>query len=227
MKKTILIIDDDVTLSELIKDILENYDYNVDHVISADKAYNKLSINKYHLILLDINLPDQTGFEICKEIRKVSQTPIIFASARVGENDRITGFDLGADDYIPKPYSLKELIARINAVIRRTYGNNNDEKIVNFSNVTVNITSRRVFKNNNEITLSLKEFDLLKYLCEHINTPISKEVLISEVWGAFSIVDPSSLTVHIRWLREKLENNPAEPKFIKTVYKIGYMLEVK
>lgn len=227
MKKTILIIDDDVTLSELIKDILENYDYNVDHVISADKAYNKLSINKYHLILLDINLPDQTGFEICKEIRKVSQTPIIFASARVGENDRITGFDLGADDYIPKPYSLKELIARINAVIRRTYGNNNEEKIINFSNVTVNITSRRVFKNNNEITLSLKEFDLLKYLCEHINTPISKEVLISEVWGAFSIVDPSSLTVHIRWLREKLENNPAEPKYIKTVYKIGYMLEVK
>lgn len=227
MKKTVLIIDDDVTLSELIKDILENYDYNVDHVISADKAYNKLSINKYHLILLDINLPDQTGFEICKEIRKVSQTPIIFASARVGENDRITGFDLGADDYIPKPYSLKELIARINAVIRRTYGNNNDEKIINFSNVTVNITSRRVFKNNNEITLSLKEFDLLKYLCEHINTPISKEVLISEVWGAFSIVDPSSLTVHIRWLREKLENNPAEPKYIKTVYKIGYMLEVK
>lgn len=227
MKKDILIIDDDITLSELIKDMLENYDYNVNHVISADEAYNILSTNNYHLILLDINLPDQTGFEICKEIRKVSSTPIIFASARVGEDDRITGFDLGADDYISKPYSLKELLARINAIIRRVYGNNSSEKIISFSDVSVNITSRRVFKNNKEISLSLKEFDLLKYLCEHINTSISKDVLISEVWGAFSIVDPSTLTVHIRWLREKLEDNPADPKYIKTVYKIGYMLEVK
>lgn len=227
MNNKILIIDDDHTLSELIKEMLESYGYIVTHVSKAYDAYDLLSNNTYHLILLDINLPDQTGFEICKEIRNVSQTPIIFASARVGENDRITGFDLGADDYIPKPYSLKELLARINAIIRRVYNDKNEVKIVKFYDIVVNISERKVFKNNNEISLSLKEFDLLKCLCEHINTPMEKDILIRDVWGAFSIVDPSTLTVHIRWLREKLEDNPADPKFIKTVYKIGYMLEVR
>ncbi len=109
-----------------------------------------------------------TGFELCKELRQVSTVPVIFASARTSETDRITGFDIGGDDYLPKPYSMKELLSRVNALIRRTYGFNEEENKVKFGNVTVNITARTVTKNGSVISLSLREFDLLAYLCEHI-----------------------------------------------------------
>ena len=185
-----------------------------------------LSSRTYHLILLDINLPDATGLELCSELRKASQIPVIFASARTSETDRITGFDTGGDDYLPKPYSMKELLARVNALIRRTYGLDRQEKTVSFGAVNVNITARSVTKNGAAVSLSLREFDLLAYLCENKNTAIPKDKLIAAVWGAFSEVESSTLTVHIRWLREKREDNPAEPKHIKTVYKVSYMLEV-
>lgn len=221
-----MIIDDDEDLSFIISDMLESYGYKVSHAKNAAVAFDMLSENKYHLVLLDINLPETTGFEICKELRKVSSVPVIFASARTSETDRITGFDIGGDDYLPKPYSMKELLSRVNALIRRAYGFSEEEKIVTFGDVSVNITSRAVTKNGQIISLSLREFDLLSFLCEHKNTAIAKEKLLSEVWGAFSLVEPSTLTVHIRWLREKLEDEPAKPKYIKTVFKVGYMLEV-
>ena len=157
----------------------------------------------------------------------MSQIPVIFASARTSESDRITGFDIGGDDYLPKPYSMKELLSRVNALIRRTYGFSEQERIVAFGNISVNITARSVTKDGAPVSLSLREFDLLAYLCENKNTAIPKDKLIAEVWGAFSEVEPSTLTVHIRWLREKLEADPANPQFIKTVYKVGYILEVK
>ena len=185
-----------------------------------------LSQNRYHLILLDINLPETTGFEVCRELRRVSSVPVIFASARTSETDRIMGFDIGGDDYLPKPYSMQELLARVNALIRRAYGFSEDEKIVVFGDISVNITSRTVLKKGQTISLSLREFDLLAYLCEHKNTAVAKDRLLSQVWGAFSLVEPSTLTVHIRWLREKLEDDPAKPRYIKTVYKVGYILEV-
>lgn len=225
-EKQILIIDDDADLSFIISDMLENYGYKVTTAETGEQAFELLSEHTYHLILLDINLPDSTGFELCKELRRVSTVPVIFASARTNESDRITGFDIGGDDYLPKPYSMKELLSRVNALIRRTYGFSEQEKIVKFGNVTANITARTVTKNSEAVSLSLKEFDLLSYLCEHKNTAIPKEKLLAEVWGAFSIVEPSTLTVHIRWLREKLEENPAKPQYIKTVFKVGYMLEV-
>ena len=223
----ILIIDDDEDLSMIISDMLESYGYNVTCAIDSEKAFNLLSNNTYHIILLDINLPDTDGFELCKELRRTSTIPVIFASARTSETDRITGFDIGGDDYLPKPYSMKELLSRVNALVRRTYGFTQQEKIVIFGNVKVNITARTVLKNGKPVSLSLKEFDLLAYLCEHKNTAIEKEKLISEVWGAFSTVEPSTLTVHIRWLREKLEDDPANPVYIKTKYRVGYILEVQ
>ena len=225
-EKHILIIDDDEDLSFIISDMLKNYGYLVTCAADSDSAFDLLAKNIYHLILLDINLPDTTGFEICQELRRVSCVPIIFASARTSETDRITGFDIGGDDYIPKPYSMKELLVRVNALIRRTYGFNEEEKIIKFGSIVVNITSRTVAKNGHAIPLSLREFDLLAYLCEHKNTAISKDKLLAEVWGAFNMTTPSTLAVHIRWLREKLEDNPAKPHYIKTVYKIGYILEV-
>ena len=145
---------------------------------------------------------------------------------RSSETDRITGFDIGGDDYLPKPYSMKELLSRVNALIRRSYGGIDIEKEVSFGSINVNITKRTVTKGGKSISLSLREFDLLACLCEHINSPVSKERLLSEVWGAFSSVEPSTLTVHIRWLREKLEDDPAEPRYIKTVFKVGYMLHI-
>lgn len=227
MKKHILIIDDDKDLSFIMSEMLESYGYKVSYAENAAAAFEKLEKNTYHLILLDINLPETTGFEVCEQLRRVSTIPVIFASARTSENDRITGFDIGGDDYLPKPYSMKELLSRVNALMRRVYGFSEEEKIVNFGDVCVNITSRTVTKNKQTISLSLREFDLLAYLCKHKNTAIPKERLLSEVWGAFSLVEPSTLTVHIRWLREKLENEPAKPKYIKTVFKVGYMLEVR
>lgn len=224
--KEILIVDDDKDLSFIISEMLESYGYRVTTAETGEQAFELLTDNTYHLILLDINLPDTTGLELCKELRQVSQVPVIFASARTSEDDRITGFDIGGDDYLPKPYSMKELLSRVNALIRRTYGFSEQEKIVCFGDVSVNLTARSVVKDGKAVSLSLREFDLLSYLCEHKNTAISKDKLISEVWGAFSSVEPSTLTVHIRWLREKLEREPANPQFIKTVYKIGYILEV-
>lgn len=224
--KRILIIDDDEDLSFIISEMLESYDYDVTCVEDSKEAFLLLSENVYHLILLDINLPDSTGFEICKELRKVSTVPVIFASARTSETDRIMGFDIGGDDYLPKPYSMKELLSRINALIRRSYGFSDMKKSVNFGDVLVNIAARSVTKKGEVVALSLREFDLLSYLCRNKNTAISKENLLSEVWGAFCEVEPSTLTVHIRWLREKLEDNPAHPAFIKTIWGVGYMLEV-
>ena len=219
MRREILIIDDDADLSMIISDMLSDQGYSVTCSGSSEEAFALLSDRTFHLILLDINLPDAEGFDVCRELRRVSEVPVIFASARTSETDRVTGLDLGGDDYIPKPFSMKELLSRINALIRRTYGFNEMEKKVSFGNVTVDIGSRSVMKAGKAVSLSMREFDLLKYLLEHPNTAIPKDKLLSEVWGAFSEVDPSTLTVHIRWLREKLEDNPADPKHIKTVYK--------
>lgn len=226
MNYKILIIDDDEDLSFIISDMLESYGYQVTCAVDSQTAFELLADNVYHIILLDINLPDSTGFEICEELRHTSTVPVIFASARTSETDRIIGFDIGGDDYLPKPYSMNELLSRINALIRRTYGFSKTEKSITFGNITVNIAARTVLKNGRTVSLSLREFDLLAYLCEHKNTVISKEKLITEVWGAFSTVEPSTLTVHIRWLREKLEDIPADPQYIKTIYRVGYMLEV-
>ena len=198
----ILIIDDDEDLSMIISDMLTDYGYRVTHVTDGNGAFDLLSDNAYHLILLDINLPDTDGFS----------------------TDRVEGYDIGGDDYLPKPYSMKELLAHVNALIRRTYGFSQQEQVVTFGNVTVNLTARSVVKDGVPVSLSLREFDLLAYLCRHPNAAISKDTLLSEVWGAFSAVEPSTLTVHIRWLREKLEDNPAQPQFIKTVYRVGYLL---
>ena len=224
--KRILIVDDDEDLSLIMAEMLEDHGYDTAIAKNGEEAFMQLSKSTWHLILLDINLPDETGFELCRELRKVSSVPIIFASARTSETDRITGFNIGGDDYLPKPYSMKELLARVNALIRRTYGFTEDEKISAFGDVMVNIMARTVTKGGKAVSLSLREFDLLAYLCENPNTALTKEKLLAQVWGAFSMVEASTLTVHIRWLREKLEDDPASPRYIKTVYKVGYMLEV-
>ena len=187
-------------------------------------AYDLLEKNTYNIVILDINLPDSSGFEICKEIRKMSKVPIIFASARSSVTDKVDGLDMGGDFYLSEPYTLKELVATVNALVRRCYGS--EDRIIEFGNIKINIDSRTVYRNNQLIQLSLKEFDLLSYMAQNQNKALKKETLLSEVWGTFSTVELQTLTVHIRWLREKLEDDPANPKYIKTVRSVGYMLEI-
>ena len=226
----ILIVDDDTDLSMLIVDMLEDKGYSATTVSSIDEAYTTLENEQFHLILLDINLPDGTGFEFCKELRRVSTVPVIFASARTSEDDKIIGLDMGGDDYIAKPYSLKELMSRINSLLRRTYGFETAGSIISLmagkdNQVVIDTATRTVTRNGNTVSLSLREYDLLHYMAERKGQALSKDKLISDVWGAFSLVEPSTLTVHIRWLREKLELEPSTPTFIKTVWGVGYMLQ--
>lgn len=223
-KKRILIVDDEEELAAIIAEMLGGCGYSADTAANAAEAYDMLGQKSYQLVILDINLPDSTGFEICRELRQVSGVPVIFASARRTEDDRIISFDTGGDDYIQKPYSMKELLSRVNALMRRAYGGSTDEQCFTFGDVTVNTASRTVTKNGRAVALAQREYDLLICLCRNKNTAVPKEKLLTEVWGAFSEVEPSTLAVHVRWLREKLEDDPAAPKYIKTVWKLGYML---
>lgn len=225
MSYRILIVDDDKSLNFIMGENLKRYGYDVTLAYSEKECYEILEKNTFDLIILDINLPDATGFEICKSIREKSNIPIIFASARSSVTDRIDGLDIGGDFYLSKPYSMNELLSVVNALIRRCYNSNDEEKIVSFDDIIINITNRVVTKNGVAVQLSLKEFDLLTNLANNINKPVEKEKLLTDVWGTFSMVEMQTLTVHIRWLREKLELDPSNPKYIITVHKIGYMLK--
>lgn len=227
MKRKILLIDDDDDLSMITRDLLENYGYHCVLAEDCETAFSCLRDDTFHLIVLDINLPDGTGFEICQELRKVSDVPIIFASARGSEGDKIQGLDMGGDDYLAKPYSLRELLSRINALMRRSYGSQDGGQIYQLADITIETALRKVTRKGKELKLSLKEFDLLAYLCTHSNTIIRKEELLQEVWGVFSESEISTVAVHIRWLREKLEEDPAHPALIKTVWGVGYLLDME
>jgi DNA-binding response OmpR family regulator len=223
-KQEILIVDDDKDLAMITGDMLEDYGYQVQMTTSAEEAYDLLSNRQFKLILLDINLPGETGFDFCLQVRKNSTIPVIFVSASTSETDRVKGLDIGADDYLLKPYSLQELLSRINANIRRAYGYIKEKQLMKCVDLTIDMTARTVSRDEKNINLSLKEFDLLIYLIIHRNTVIKKEELLSEIWGIFSEVEISTVAVHIRWLREKLEKNPSEPKMIRTVWGVGYIL---
>lgn len=230
-KKNILIIDDDEELSMLICDMLMDNGYEPSHVHNIQEAYEFLTGTTPHLILLDINLPDGLGFDLCKELRLKSQVPIIFVSARTSEDDKVNGLDIGADDYLAKPYSLKEMMSRINSLIRRTYGigmgiENMEITLKSGVTIVVDKNSRCVMKNNIRVELSPKEYDLLIYMIDNKGKTLTKEQLLNNVWGPYSEVEQSTLTVHIRWLREKFEEDPSKPLFIKTVWGIGYLLDI-
>jgi len=227
MEKHVLIVDDDADLSFIIKEMLTGYGYAVTCAGDGDEAFSLLTQLNYQLIILDINLPDTDGFEICRELRRVSSVPVIFASARTNEDARVKGFDIGGDDYLMKPYSMKELLSRVNALMRRAYGSGEGDAVISFGQIRIDTAARNVIRDELNVSLSLKEFDLLAFLAKNKNKAVAKENLMAEVWGAFNEVEQSTLAVHIRWLREKLETNPAEPEYIKTVWGIGYMLEVQ
>lgn len=225
-KHKILIVDDDRDLSFITADTLESYGYEVMSAADPDEAFALLENVQFQLILLDINLPGMSGFEVCQELRRISKVPVIFASARTGEEDKIKGLDIGGDDYLEKLYSLKELLARIKALIRRTYGEDDQEPCYHFGAVTVDVGRRKVTRKGQEIRLALKEFDVLAYLCGHQGNAVSKEQILRDVWGLLSEAELATVAVHIRWLREKLEEDPAHPVYIRTVWGVGYRLDM-
>lgn len=228
-KRVILIVDDDEDLSMLIRDMLEDNGYDSLYAASIDEAYDVLTNNRCDLILLDINLPDGTGFSLCQELRRTSHVPIIFASARTSEDDKVNGLDMGGDDYIAKPYSLKELMSRIRSILRRTYGADGERSEILIlsageDEIEINRRARTVCRNKKSVDMKPKEFDLLVYMAENKGRVLSKEQIMSAVWGLYSDAEPSTVAVHVRWIREKLEADPSHPHFIRTVWGAGYIL---
>lgn len=226
----ILIVDDDRCLMEVTRDYLMDHGYSVNTCVSGSGALELLKTKTFKLIILDINLPDLIGFDICCIIRKTSKVPIIFLSARISDMDKVTGLDVGADDYISKPYSLNELLSRIKAQLRRTYEYAIEEKDKAdrflFDDVDVDFSARTVQVKGEEVNFPAKEFDLLEYLIRNRNKSISKETLYNMIWGFDSMGEINTLSVHIRRIREKIEKDPSNPKFLKTIWSVGFRFEV-
>ena len=221
--KTILIIEDDITLNKGIMLTLRQNDINIKQAFTLEDSRNILKKEKVDLIILDVNLPDGNGFDFCKEIREKSTIPIIFLTACDMELDIVTGLELGADDYITKPFSLMVLRARVMVALRRLENKNTNNKI-NIDNLILDFDKMEFTKDNNKINLSKTEQKLLKMLITNKGRVLTREQLIDNVWDNDSeFVEENALTVNIKRLREKIEDNKSKPKYIKTVYGIGYI----
>ncbi|HBY56910.1 MAG TPA: DNA-binding response regulator [Candidatus Atribacteria bacterium] len=224
--RKILIIEDQQSIAELEKDYLEINNFQVDIKNNGQEGL-ELALNKdYDLILLDLMLPDVDGFEICKKIRKEKNIPILIISARGEDIDKIRGLGLGADDYISKPFSPNELVARVKAHLHRfdrlTGKSEKAKQEIQVKNLIINQVSRRVFLDNKEIIFTTKEFEILNFLASHPNIVFSKEQLYDHIWGDDSYGDIATIAVHIKKIRDKIEKDPQHPRFIDTLWGSGY-----
>lgn len=228
--ESILIIEDEQTLVNNLAEKLRAEGYNVSVAMDGEVGWNKVRSEKPNLVVLDIMLPGLDGLSICRMVRNESSIrniPIIMLTARGTEVDKIVGLESGADDYIVKPFGLGEFLARVRALLRRI-----DERAgepvkdeLSSDNLRLNLTGRRVFKADDEIKLSNKEFDLLAELMRNKNAVLSRDLILTKVWGYDYFVDKRTVDVHIRWLREKLEDDPSNPRRIITVRGVGYRFE--
>ncbi|MEN8906654.1 MAG: response regulator transcription factor [Clostridiales bacterium] len=229
--KKILVVEDDKNISELLVDYLEASNFYVELTINGISALNYIKNKKYDLIILDIMLPGVNGYEILKEIRDENFVPIILLSARKEEIDKIKGLGLGADDYITKPFSFGELIARVNAHILKYERLKNkfkgeEKDVISINGLEIQKETRRVYVDSVEVKLAQKEFDLLIFLAKNKNKVFNKDDLFEIIWGIDSITDSSTVTVHIGRIREKIEKNPSMPRFIETIWGVGYRFKV-
>lgn len=214
----ILIIEDNKELAALLCDFLRAGNYTVSVADTGEKAL--LLYEKYgaRLVVLDIMLPDIDGFAICSKIREESNTPILIVSARTGKEDKLNGLNLGADDYIEKPYDIDIMLAKIGGIFKRRYSL--DELIE--GDLCLNKVTRGATKNGVPLELTAKEFDLLVLLIENKNKTLTKDYLFKRIWGSDSFSEQQTLTVHIKWLRQKIEDDPKKPQKIQTVWGVGY-----
>ena len=220
----ILIVDDEQLIIDSLTYSLKREGFDVEAVIDGLSAIEAVERLDPDLIVLDLMLPDISGFEVCRRLRQTRTTPVIMLTAKGEEIDRVLGLEVGADDYLAKPFSFRELLARIQATLRRV---ELDRKIVQPQQITLRQLSldpiaRRVFKADEELQLSAREFDLLAILMKNAGRAMSRDDLIKQVWGEDWVGDPRTLDVHIRWLRLKIEEDPASPEYIQTVRGYGY-----
>ncbi len=230
MKKRILIVEDELEIAELEKDYLELSGFEVDLEGDGTKGLEMAKNMDYSLIVLDLMLPGTDGFEICKQIREVKDIPILMVSARKDDIDKIRGLGLGADDYMTKPFSPSELVARVKAHLaryERLLGNNRPgNEIVEIRGIKIDKTARRVYVNGEEKQFTTKEFDLLTFLASNPNRVFTKEELFREIWDMESIGDIATVTVHIKKIREKIEVDTSKPQYIETIWGVGYRFRI-
>ncbi len=224
--KKVLIVEDEKSISDIIKFNLEKEGFTVETAYDGEEGLAKALGVSPNLILLDVMLPKMDGFEICKKVRETSTVPILMLTAKEEEVDKVLGLELGADDYITKPFGMRELIARIKANIRRVDFvedlQSEPSDIQTFGNLEIDMNRYEVRKNGESLELTLREFELLKYLAERENKVFSREQLLEEVWGYEYYGDIRTVDVTVRRLREKLEDNSGDPKYIMTKRGIGY-----
>ncbi len=224
--KKILIIEDDISIAELERDYLEINGFEVKIENSGRKGLDRAGKERFDLIILDLMLPEVDGFQICKELRERLDIPILMVSAKGEGIDKIRGLGLGADDYITKPFSPNELVARVKAHLQRYKRLTNKEEkqteIIEINGLVLDSYSRRVHVNDEEIILTTKEFDILLLLAKSPNRAFSKHEIFEKIWGFDSLGDISTVTVHIRKIREKIEPDPPNPKYIETIWGVGY-----
>lgn len=214
----ILIVEDNKELANLLYDFLRAENYTVSIAQTGEKALSLYEKYGARLIVLDILLPGIDGFSVCSKIRSQSNTPIIIVSAKTEKDDKLNGLLLGADDYIEKPYDIDIMLAKIKGIFKRRYSL--DE--ITDGNITINRESRTVYKNGNQLEITAKEFELLLLLVENKGRTLSKEYIFNQVWGSDSFSEQQTLTVHIKWLRAKIEEDPKNPQRILTVWGVGY-----
>ncbi|WMJ81763.1 response regulator transcription factor [Clostridium sp. MB40-C1] len=230
--KKILIIEDDPSIAELQKDYLEISGFEVQVCEDGVSGLTAIKENDYDLIILDIMLPKIDGFHILKIIHENKDIPVLVVSAKKEEIDKIKGLTLGADDYITKPFSPGELVARVKSHIenyerlKNKFNNIVNNNIVIIRGLEINKDSRQVFINGKEVTLAQKEFELLYHMAKHPNIVFSKDELFESIWGLDSLGDSATVTVHIRKIREKIEFNPSDPQYVETVWGVGYRIKV-
>ena len=228
----ILIIEDEVAIAELEKDYLELSGFEVSIENTGDAGLRAALREPYDLFILDLMLPGVDGFEICKKIREKKNTPIIMVSAKKEDIDKIRGLGLGADDYMTKPFSPSELVARVKAHLARydrlvgAGVSKVQNDVVEIRGIRIDKTARRVFIDGVEKAFTTKEFDLLTYLAENPNRVFTKDELFREIWGMESIGDIATVTVHIKKIREKIEDDTANPKYIETIWGVGYRFKI-
>jgi len=223
--KRILIIEDESVIAEVEKDYLEANGFAVEIAGSGESGLQKAIHEDFDLIILDLMLPEVDGFEICKQVRRIKNIPILMVSAKKEDIDKIRGLGLGADDYVTKPFSLGELVARVKAHLSRydRLTNRKQQKDeLHIHGIRIDTLSRKVFVLEKEISLTAKEYDLLLYLALHPNRVFSKEDLFESIWGMDSHGDLATVTVYISKLREKIESNPSKPQYIETIWGVGY-----
>lgn len=226
----ILIIEDEEAIADLEKDYLELSGFEVEVANEGDTGLAKALTKDYNLIILDLMLPNIDGFEICKKVRSEKNTPIIMVSAKKDDIDKIRGLGLGADDYMTKPFSPSELVARVKAHLaryERLIGSTVEEnKIIEIRGLKIDTTARRVWINGEEKSFTTKEFDLLTFLASHPNHVYTKDELFSEIWDMESIGDIATVTVHIKKIREKIEFDTSKPQYIETIWGVGYRFKM-